>query len=90
MCVRNRRTADSEAKNLLAKAFPCPDKSKGSKLASVGIDDSMRIFDQNTSTYEAGNATKLKAQPRGIDHKGDLTVVVTRNSIVMVIFFFEI
>ena len=65
-------------------------RSKGSKLASVGIDDSMRIFDQNTSTYEAGNATKLKAQPRGIDHKGDLTVVVTRNSIVMVMSFFEI
>ena len=56
----------------------------------MGIDDSMRIFDQNTCTYEAGNATKLKAQPRGIDHKGDLTVVVTRNSIVMVIFYFEI
>lgn len=58
-------------------------RAKGSKMATVGIDDSMRIFDQTTGAYEAGNTTKLKAQPRGIDHKGDLTVVVTRNSIVM-------
>ena len=56
-------------------------------MATVGIDDSMRIFDQTTGAYEAGNTTKLKAQPRGIDHKGDLTVVVTRNSIVMVCIF---
>ena len=54
-------------------------------MASVGMDDSLKMFDQTTSTYLGGNnATKLKAQPRGLDHKGGLTVITTVNSITMV------
>lgn len=57
----------------------------GSKMASVGIDDSLKSFDQTTATYLGGSAaTKLKAQPRGLDHKGDLSVVTTVSSILMV------
>ena len=54
-------------------------------MASVGMDDSLKMFDQTTNTYLGGNnATKLKAQPRGLDHKGNLTVITTVNSITMV------
>ena len=60
-------------------------QTSGAQMASVGMDDSMKMFDQSTGTYLGGNnATKLKAQPRGLDHKGDLTVITTVNSITMV------
>ena len=60
-------------------------QTSGSQMASVGMDDSLKMFDQTTNTYLGGNnATKLKAQPRGLDHKGNLTVITTVNSITMV------
>ena len=65
-------------------------KSTGSKMVTAGIDDSLKSFDQTTGTYLGGSAaTKLKAQPRGLDHKGDLTVVTTVSSITMVSDFFS-
>ena len=66
-------------------------KSTGSNMVTAGIDDSLKSFDQTTGTYLGGSAaTKLKAQPRGLDHKGDLTVVTTVSSITMVSDFFFI
>ena len=54
-------------------------------MATVGIDDTLKVLDQTSCTYISGNSAKLKSQPRGLDHKGDLSVVTTTNSIVMVI-----
>ena len=54
-------------------------------MASVGIDDTLKTLDQISGSYNDGSI-QLKAQPRGLDHKGDLTVVTTSQSIVMVIF----
>ena len=56
----------------------------GTQLATVGIDDSLKIFDQVSGKYESGLASKLSGQPKGIDHKGDLTLVSTINSLTMV------
>ena len=56
----------------------------GTKMATVGIDDSLKVFDQDLATYESGVSAKLPAQPKGLDHKGDLTVVSTINSLVLV------
>ena len=53
-------------------------------MATVGIDDTLKVLDQTSCTYISGNSAKLKSQPRGLDHKGDLSVVTTTNSIVMV------
>ena len=53
-------------------------------MATVGIDDTLKVLDQTSCTYISGNSAKLKTQPRGLDHKGDLSVVTTTNSIVMV------
>lgn len=60
-------------------------QTSGAQMASVGMDDSLKMFDQTTGTYLGGNnATKLTAQPRGLDHKGNLTVITTVNSITLV------
>ena len=59
--------------------------TNGSNMASVGIDDTLKTLDQISGSYNDGSI-QLKAQPRGLDHKGDLTVVTTSQSIVMVIF----
>ena len=63
----------------------CP-SSGVSKVATVGIDDCLRVFDQDLAKYESGVSTKLSGQPKGLDHKGDLTVATTINSILMVSF----
>ena len=59
--------------------------TNGSNMASVGIDDTLKTLDQISGSYNDGSI-QLKAQPRGLDHKGDLTVVTTSQSIVMVIY----
>lgn len=59
-------------------------KTKPPQVQTVGIDDSMKTFDQNTVSYISGSATKLKSQPRGLDCKGDLTVITSVNGIMMV------
>jgi WD40 repeat protein len=57
-------------------------------IASVAIDDTLKTFNQTSAVFNAGESIKLKAQPRGVDHKGDLSVVVTVNSVVLVISIF--
>ena len=57
----------------------------GTKMvATVGIDDSLKTFDQISGQYESGMSAKLSGQPKGLDHKGELSVVSTINSITMV------
>lgn len=59
-------------------------RGQGTRVASVGIDDTLRWMDQSKLSYDAGDATKMKSQPRAVDTKGDLTAVATVNSIILV------
>ena len=59
-------------------------RAGGSHLTTVGIDDSLKSFDQNTASYIPGVSTKFKSQPRGLAHKGNLTAITTVNSIILV------
>lgn len=59
-------------------------RASGSNIASVGIDDTLKTFDQVKCAYKSGESTKLKSQPRGMDHKSDLTAVATVNSVTLV------
>jgi WD40 repeat protein len=53
-----------------------------SAVYTVGFDDHLRTFDLSSLSY--GDAPlKLSAQPRHIDHRGDLSVVATLKSIVL-------
>ena len=51
------------------------------KFATVGIDDSVRYFE--SGKYISGKAHKLKSQPKGIHHSGDLTAVATLKSVLL-------
>jgi len=57
--------------------------SGASQVISVGFDDTMRIMDSSTCTYN-GAAVSLSAQPRAISSKNDITFVCTMKSIVTV------
>lgn len=59
-------------------------QASGSNIASAGIDDTLKSFDQVNCAYDNGSTTKLKSQPRGMDHKGDLTAIATVNSVTLV------
>ena len=61
----------------------CP-ADGATRMVTVGIDDSLKVFDQDLAKYETGVSAKLPAQPKGLDHKGDMTVVTTINSIILV------
>lgn len=53
----------------------------GSSLYTVGYDDTLRQFDSATGQY-SGAAVSLSAQPRDMDHAGEVTYLVTMKSLV--------
>ena len=54
----------------------------GTKLLTIGFDDTLRSFDSATGQY-AGPAVSLSAQPRALDQSGEMTFLVTMKSIVI-------
>jgi len=55
----------------------------GTKIGSVGIDDTLRYFDVDVKKYLSGESTKLNRQPKAIAHSGSVTAVVTVDSIII-------
>lgn len=55
----------------------------GTKIGSVGIDDTLRYFDIGSKKYLLGESIKLNRQPKAIAHSGSVTAVVTVDSLVI-------
>jgi len=54
-------------------------KVAGEKLYTCGIDDTLKIVDLDTFTYNSGQDVKLGAQPRGMDiHDGRVIIVTVK------------
>ena len=56
---------------------------KGTKVASIGIDDTLRYFDLDLKKFLSEHSIKLNRQPKAIANSGAVTVVVTVDSVVV-------
>ena len=56
---------------------------RGSKIGSVGIDDTLKYFDLDLKKFLVGESVKLHRQPKAVAHFGSVTAVVTVDSVVL-------
>lgn len=55
----------------------------GTKVGSVGIDDTLKYFDLDLKKFSAGDSVKLSSQPKSVAHFGSVTAVVTVEGVVV-------
>jgi hypothetical protein len=55
----------------------------GTKVGTIGIDDTLKYFDLDLKKFLSGDSVKLNSQPKSVAHCGSVTAVVTVDSVVL-------